>query len=914
MNERISSMKLGTAFVVIAFGVVLLLVGVLFQDRMGELLTFYTEGQTRRQAEALAGQAAEKLGTELENLSYIASKIEANPGETRRLMPMLLDESGVQQGLLTIDGHAMYGNSLSLRTYDGIQTSFRGKSAVTFVQGQGILFTCPVFHGKNIKYVLYRLYPPESIAKRFSISCYDDIGKVFVATRGEEIVIPSAQSAQEDIIFLQSEEMKSFYQSMHREMEVSVAAARTFRTERGNLLLFEAEVPGTDYLIVGFVPKSKVSEGIENITFLVVWVFGLLMLLVIFGAVYLLKIRVQIHESEELKMAKAEAEKASRAKSDFLANMSHEIRTPINAVLGMNEMILRESGEKNILFYAENVRAAGNMLLDLVNDILDFSKIEAGKVEIIPVKYDLSVILNDLVNMVQIRARSKGLYFSLDFDRDTPRMLYGDEVRIKQVITNILTNAVKYTEKGGVTLSVGFDRIEDAPEEVLLHIVVADTGIGIKKQDLSKLFLEFERIEEKRNRHVEGTGLGMAITRNLLEKMGSTLKVDSVYGAGSTFSFTLRQKVIRWEALGGYEEVRQAHLSAHKGHKENFIAPDGRILVMDDNAMNLMVFENLLKQTQVGIETARDGDEGLLLTRKKKYDIIFIDHMMPGKDGIETMHELRRDEKNPNIRTTVVCLTANAISGAREQYLSEGFDDYLSKPVDPGALTEMLMKYLPKKKIQKIQPAQKDEAAPVPAQPSGPLDSLKSIAWLDTAIGIRNNGSAELYLSILKAFCKSVEGKSQELEGFYAEENLKDYTIRVHALKSTARLIGAMDLGEKAEKLEQAGKNGNLEYIREHHGSLLEEYRGCGDTLSTLFAKDSETGEEKPEADGERLRKAYEELRSAADEMDCDRLEAVFAGMKKYRIPKAEEDLWKQLKHASDQYEYDMILTLLEKQ
>ncbi len=400
---------------------------------------------------------------------------------------------------------------------------------------------------------------------------------------------------------------------------------------------------------------------------------------------------------QSLEIEKAVAQEATRAKSSFLANMSHEIRTPINAVLGMNEIVLRESDDKNIIAYSENIRSAGNTLLGLVNNILDFSKIESGEMDINPAEYDLSSVLNDLVNMIQTRADDKGLLIKLEFNPAIPKMLYGDELRIKQVIANLLTNAVKYTEKGSITF--GVDYADNADDTIDLKVRVEDTGIGIKAEDVNRLFNQFDRIEESRNRHIEGTGLGMNITQKLLELMGAKLDVSSVYGSGSVFSFVLSQKVVRREELGDYQHAYESLANKRKSYHQKFTAPSADILVIDDNLMNLMVFKSLLKQTLIRIDTANSGDEGLALARDKKYDVIFFDHMMPDKDGIETLHELKMQPDNPNLDTPAVCLTANAIAGAREEYISEGFDDYLTKPIDPEKLESMLREYLPKEKI-----------------------------------------------------------------------------------------------------------------------------------------------------------------------------------------------------------------------
>ncbi|MCR4806907.1 MAG: response regulator [Lachnospiraceae bacterium] len=402
---------------------------------------------------------------------------------------------------------------------------------------------------------------------------------------------------------------------------------------------------------------------------------------------------------EDLNEAKLAADEANKAKSDFLANMSHEIRTPINAILGMNEVILRESKDETILNYSGIIRSAGNTLLGLVNDILDFSRIEAGKIEISPAQYDLSQVLIELVNAVRKRADDKGLKLVLDFDRNIPRGLFGDEVRIKQAIMNILTNAVKYTEEGSITFNLGYEKLDEEPDHIMLNVAVKDTGIGIKPEDMPRLFSEFERIEEKRNRNIEGTGLGMSITRKILELMGSELKVESAYGVGSTFYFSLKQKVVSWYELGDYEVSYKDKQKEIQKYKVKFTAPSAYILVIDDNPINLTVFKNLIKKTFICVDTATSGDEGLKLAGENRYDIIFIDHMMPNKDGIETLHELRSKETGLNSMTAAVCLTANAVAGAREKYMEEGFNDYLSKPINPPALEDLLIKYLPADKV-----------------------------------------------------------------------------------------------------------------------------------------------------------------------------------------------------------------------
>ena len=604
------------------------------------------------------------------------------------------------------------------------------------------------------------------------------------------------------------------------------------------------------------------------------------------------------------KMAK-EAESANKAKSLFLSNMSHEIRTPINAVLGMNEMILRESKDKTILEYAENIHNAGNSLLGLVNDILDFSKIEAGKMEIIPVEYALSSMLNDLVNMIQKRANDKGLIFVVDADPELPTILFGDEIRIKQIITNILTNAVKYTEEGSIRLTIGYEKKSD--DIIKLKCSVKDTGIGIKEEDIAKLFSAFERIEEKRNRNVEGTGLGMNITQQLLHLMNSKLEVDSIYGEGSNFSFTIEQRVMNWQPIGDFEEAYRLSLTQHQEYHEKFTAPKAKILVVDDTVMNLTVVKGLLKQTQIKIFTAESGYECLHLVTKHKYDIIFLDHRMPGIDGIETLHRMKELPHNLNKETPVISLTANAVSGARAEYMQAGFQDYLTKPINSAALETMIINYLPKDKViisQEVKDAEKSkEDKKLP-------EWLTKIEGLDTFEGIVHCGGVESYVDALTVFAESVSTGVKEIADFFRAEDWKNYTTKVHALKSSARVVGAKELSERAKRLEDAGNSGYVNEIKEETAHLLELYMSYAVKLSPL-CKVEEDNSDKPLIDDSALAEAFEAMKEIAASFDYDSLMFVFQSLDDYKLPETESERYKQIKEAASKLDWDTINKLL---
>lgn len=406
----------------------------------------------------------------------------------------------------------------------------------------------------------------------------------------------------------------------------------------------------------------------------------------------------QLYAVREAQQKTAMAIHASETKSNFLANMSHEIRTPMNAILGMDEMILREAkGNEKITKYASDIRSAGNLLLSIINDILDLSKIESGKAKLISVDFDICSVINDIINITGKRAEDKGLEFSFDAASDIPARLHGDEIRVRQILLNVINNAVKYTDKGGVRIEMRREIPKDTGTEqkdrIVLTALVEDTGVGIREEDLAKLFQPFDRLEETKNRNIEGTGLGLNIANEYIKMMDGSIEVESEYGRGSVFTLHIPLQVVDGTPIGDFTAAIRSHREEADDYRPVIIAPNARVLVVDDNEMNLEVISGLMESTQIKVDTALSGPEGIDMMDRRRYDLVFLDQMMPGMDGISTLEAMHAKYDMRGV--SAIALTADAVSGAREFYLSKGFDDYLSKPVKSETLEKMLIKHLP---------------------------------------------------------------------------------------------------------------------------------------------------------------------------------------------------------------------------
>jgi len=580
--------------------------------------------------------------------------------------------------------------------------------------------------------------------------------------------------------------------------------------------------------------------------------------------------------------AKERAESADRAKSSFLANMSHEIRTPMNAINGMSEFIIRDTTDSFARENAVLIKSASQSLLAIINDILDFSKIEAGKMDIINMPYQMSSIINDVVTMINVRLQDKDVELILDIDENIPFSLIGDEIRIKQVMVNLLTNAIKFTHVGYIKVKMWFEKLTDPEDHIKIWSCVEDTGCGIKPTDLVKLFSSFEQVDTKRNRTVEGTGLGLAISKRLCRSMGGDITVDSIYGKGSIFTWTIVNKVDDWKPMGKIsKDMNQFQRNLFQ---YTFTAEKASVLLVDDNRVNLKVAEGMLSPYKLKVTCVESGAEALNLLTSENFDIVFMDHMMPVMDGVECMYKIR--EIPGRQYTVVIALTANAISGMKEQYLEYGFQGFLAKPIDVKDLDECLKQFLPKDKITIL---------------DKPFTSQTDDVDQDILKQVYTDGRKKIKLlgSLLE-------------NGDYA-----NYIIEVHALKTVAAIINQKELSQMAKEHEMAGKDGNFDFIRRNFDRLVAKYATVIAYLGERFAdelyQDEQQEAELQEISQQELDGIIHDMDDAIGQYDMDIFDTLLEKLSKFRVSDEQRDLINKMKEAEDGFDYDELEKLISK-
>jgi signal transduction histidine kinase/DNA-binding response OmpR family regulator len=627
--------------------------------------------------------------------------------------------------------------------------------------------------------------------------------------------------------------------------------------------------------------------------------------------------------TRELEEAKHRAEQANQAKSTFLARMSHEIRTPLNAILGLSEVELQNNLSGRTRANLEKIYGSGSHLLEIVNDVLDISKIESGNFEILPAQYEFYRLISDTIQLNIVRIGSKPIKFSLDIAETIPSKLFGDELRVRQILTNLLSNAFKYTERGEVRLRISWERRGNT---ALLCFAVEDTGKGIKQENMEKLFSEYAQLDAAANRRIEGTGLGLSIARGLTDMVGGNITVESEYGRGSVFRVTLPQEILDETPIGreAVENLRDLRFFEDRNHRGNIIRswmPYGKVLVVDDLATNLDVMTGLLMPYGLRVDTALSGQEAVELIRngETRYDMVFMDHMMPEMDGVEAVRIIRNEIGTPYAQNVpIVVLTANAIAGNREMFLQCGFTDFISKPIDIKLLDMALNQWIrDRQNSETLQKAEEQAAAQVERRQQGIYDNESRWFQEHPVEGVDINGAIGFYgdgavcISIFRSFVTNTPPLLEKMAACL-DSSLPDYAIQVHGLKGTCSAICAGEIAALAKDLEAASKEGKLDYVRSRHGELERRVLLVMENLKTLLGE-WETGRSAKEREprSEPDRQTLDRLSAAAADINSDLIEEIIGDLEKYRYER-EEELIRWLREQAENFEYEAIHRRLE--
>ncbi len=660
-----------------------------------------------------------------------------------------------------------------------------------------------------------------------------------------------------------------------------------------NLNYYTFAIRHDETYIVGYVPYMGVINGLGDIHKLYSIIMIILGFAILLTGSLIIAYNLKQEQVEEKEAEKEKSQFSEQMKSSFVANISHEIRTPLNSILGMNEMILRESNEDNIRSYANDVALAGEWLLSIVNDVLDISKIESGNMEIVEADYNIESIFHVLDIMMRNKALAKGISFEASLDEMLPKRLYGDKIRIQQIIANLLSNAVKYTDTGRVVFSISFERIENADNMINLKITVKDTGRGIKLNDQNSIFDSFVRSDLYETASIEGTGLGLAITKNLVERMHGQITLQSEYGKGSIFYVTIPQKI---------SAVQESLIKATEDEKgPEFI--DTRILVVDDVSMNLTVIQNLLKRTGITVDTALSGKEALEKMSDITYDLVLLDDRMPVMDGRDTYTEIKNKDLN---RCPIIMFTANVGESIRQECIDLGFTDYLTKPVKGSDLEIMLKKYINSEKLSTEESHDNSENNEIKGLP-GWLCSLKEI---DVQTGLTYCGDAEIYISVLTTFLEDAVRTAENIRIDLKNNNIKDFTTRIHALKSSSRTIGALRLSALAKKMEDAGNDEDMNYIKENIDILMSLYGEIVTSISAIKISEDEDYEEIIDDPG--VIGIYKHLKGYVDDFNEVAIGSMLKALKPYRFPGKEQKRYDELCKAYECVDWEKMQELLE--